>query len=59
MLWNLDSRIRHSYNNSILRILSVFLCEIEALSLKYASHKYKVRNKGTEIPLSPKKYQIF
>ena len=66
MLWNLDGKIRHSFNNSILSILSAFLWEIEALLLpkknfllKYASHKYKMRNKGSEIPLFPKKYQIF
>ena len=45
MLWNLDGKIRHSFNNSILSILSDFLWEIEALLLpkknfllKYASH---------------------
>ena len=65
MLWNLDGKIRHSFNNSILSILSAFLWEIEALLLpkknfllKYASHKYKMRNKDKEIPLFPKEYQI-
>ena len=55
-----------SFNNSILSILSAFLWKIEALLLpkknfllKYASHKYKMRNKGSGIPLFPKKYQIF
>ena len=66
MLWNPDGKIRNSFNNSILSILSAFLWEIEALLLpkknfllKYASHKYKMRNKGSEIPLFPKKYLIF
>ena len=55
-----------SFKNSILSILSAFLWEIQALLLpkknfllKYASHKYKMTNKGSEIPLFPKKYQIF
>ena len=66
ILWNLDGKIRHSFNNRILSILSAFLWEIEALLLpkknfllKYPSHKYKMRNKGSEIPLFTKKYQIF
>ena len=66
MLWNPDAKICHSLNNSILSILSAFLWEIEALLLpkktfllKYALNKYKMRNKGSEIPLFPKKYQIF
>ena len=66
MLWNLDGKIRHSFNNRILSILSAFLWETEAILLpkknfllKYASHKYKMGNKGSEIPLFPKKYQIF
>ena len=62
MLWNLDGKICHSFNNSLLSILSAFLSEIEALLLpkkKYASHKYKMRNKGSKIPFFPKKYQIF
>ena len=66
MLWNLDGKIRHSFNNRILSILSAFLWETEAILLpkknfllKYASHKYKMRNKGGEIPLFTKKYQIF
>ena len=61
MLRKLDGKIRHSFSNSILSILSAFLWEIEAFLLpkknfllKYASHKYKMRNKGSEIPLFPK-----
>ena len=56
MLWNLDDKIRHSFNNSILSILSAFLWEIEALLLpkknfllKYASHKHKMRNKEVKV----------
>ena len=55
MHWNLDGKIPHSFNNSFLSILSAFLREIEALLfpkknflLKYASHKYKMRNKGSK-----------
>ena len=62
MLWNLDGKIRQSFSNSILSNLSAFLWEIETLLLpkknfllKFVSHKYKMRNKGSEIPLFPKK----
>ena len=45
MLRNLDGKIRHSFNNSILSILSAFLWEIEALLLSKKNFllKYALR----------------